>query len=194
MIVHSWGEVEYLQAREKMQQIHDRAVADGQNHLILCSHPKLFTVGRDENGTFGMATVQSDRGGSITCHSPGQNIFYFCFDAKNPVKFYKKVLLSFEDFFIKYLPEVFYDKQRAGFYIQNRKIVSLGFRYSKGVSLHGVALNVAVDLDFHAQINPCNLKGVVPTSLHAEGLVLSEEEVNSAIVHCLEKRFDDAAI
>ncbi|MEN4053185.1 MULTISPECIES: lipoyl(octanoyl) transferase [Sulfurimonas] len=192
MILHKWGEVEYGKAREMMQNVHTKALQDGKNHLILCSHPNIFTVGSDRDEDFCVGVVQSDRGGSITCHSEGQNIFYFCFQVNNPVQFYKKVLNAFENFFIQHLSEVFYDKKRAGFYIQNRKVASLGFRYSKGVSLHGVALNVDVDLDFHAQVNPCNLEGVEPTSLRAEGVMLTQEEVNSKILHFLEKSFDDA--
>ena len=194
MIVDNWGEVEYTQARKMMQDVHSQALADGKNHLILCSHPAVFTVGQDEKQRFYLNEVKCDRGGSITCHSRGQNVFYFCFQVQNPAKFYKQVLTAFENFFVKYLPEVFYDRTKAGFYIQNKKIASLGFRYSRGVSLHGVALNVNVDLDFHAQINPCNLEGIVPTSLHNEGVMLTQEQVNSEMVFFIEKSFDDAAL
>ncbi len=194
MIVHKWGEIGYNEAREKMQEVHQFAQKDGQNHLILCSHPPLFTVGSAEKKCFNVEVIQTDRGGSITCHSPGQNIYYFCFQANKPAQFYKKVLTAFKAFFMKYLPEVKYNKDQAGFYIQNRKIASLGFRYSQEVSLHGVSLNVDVDLDFHSQVNPCNLKGIVPTSIANEGIYLTQEAVNKEIVHFLEESFDDAAV
>ena len=194
MIVHKWREIGYREARAKMQEVHTLARENGKNHLILCSHPNVFTIGTAEKESFEVDVIQSDRGGSITCHSPGQNIYYFCFGVKNPAKFYKKVLTAFEAFFMKYLPEVTYNKDQAGFYIQNRKIASLGFRYSQGVSLHGVALNVDVDLDFHSQVSPCNLDGIVPTSLAKEGIHLTQEAVNKAIVHFLEESFDDAAV
>ncbi len=194
MIVYKWGELGYTEAREKMQEVHTLACKDGQNHLILCSHPNVYTIGTAEKESFAVDVMQSDRGGSITCHSPGQNVYYFCFVVKNPAKFYKKVLTAFEVFFMKYLPEVTYNKDQAGFYIQNRKIASLGFRYSQGVSLHGVALNVDVDLDFHSQVRPCNLDGIVPTSLAKESIHLTQEVVNKEIVHFLEESFDDAAV
>ncbi len=194
MILHQWEEIGYTEAREKMQEVHQHAQNDGKNHLILCSHPSLYTVGSTEKKSFNVDVIQSDRGGSITCHSPGQNVYYFCFQVKNPAKFYKKVLTAFEAFFMKYLPEVKYNKNQAGFYIQNRKIASLGFRYSQGVSLHGVALNVDVDLNFHSQVNPCNLKDIVPTSLANEGVDLTQEAVNKEIVHFLDESFDDATV
>ena len=191
MRVHELGLLEYEKAREIMQNIHTKAMKDGKNHLILCSHPNVFTLGSDKTTAFNVPTIASDRGGSITCHTPEQSIFYFCFQVHQPARFYKKVLTAFESFFVEFLPAVKYDKQNPGFYIQNRKIASLGFRYSKGVSLHGVALNVAVDLDFHSQVAPCNLEGITPTSLLHEGVIMSEAEVNAAMLKKIEKSFDD---
>lgn len=192
MILHEWGEVDYLPARERMQQVHDQAVHDKHNHLIYCSHPNVFTLGSDKSGLFDVETVDCDRGGSITCHSSGQNIYYFCFQVQQPALFYKKVLTAFNDFFRKYLNTVKYNKHNPGFYIKNRKIVSLGFRYSRGVSLHGVALNVDVDLNFHSQVAPCNLKGIIPTSLKNEGVSLLQQTVNQEIITMIERSFEDA--
>lgn len=192
MIQHQWGAIAYTRAREQMHSVHVKAKQDGQNHLILCSHPAIFTVGSDEKKQFDVATLQSDRGGSITCHSSGQNIYYFCFQVPHPAHFYRKVLNTFEEFFITNLKEVKYDKKNPGFYIENRKIASLGFRYAQGVSLHGVALNVNVDLALHSQVPPCDLTNIVPTSLDNEGLSLTQKAVDEQIVQLLEKHFDDA--
>jgi len=192
MILHKWGEIAYAKAREQMRSVHAKAQQDGQNHLILCSHRAIFTVGSDEKKQFDVGTVQCDRGGSITCHSKGQNIYYFCFQVTQPAQFYKKVLNAFEEFFMINLPEVTYDKKNPGFYSENRKIASLGFRYSQGVSLHGVALNVDVDLALHSQVPPCNLTNIVPTSLGNEGLPLTQKAVDEQIVQLLEKHFEDA--
>jgi len=189
MIIHNWGEIEYSKGREMMQAVHSKALKDKKNHLILCSHPNVFTVGYDEKASFYVDTVKCDRGGSITCHSPGQNIYYFCFQVKNPAFFYKRVIDSFGKFFNKYLPSVQFDKKNPGFYIGKRKIASLGFRYSQGVSLHGVALNVDVDLKFHSQVNPCNLSGIVPTSLKNEGIFLIQNEVNKEMVNFIKESF-----
>jgi len=194
MIVKKWGVVAYNEAREAMDEVHKCAVADGENYLILCSHPNIFTVGSDSQERFEENVIACDRGGSVTCHSPGQNIFYFCFQVKHPPRFYRKVLSAFESFFQNHLPAVKYDKTRPGFYIENRKIASLGFRYRDGVSLHGVALNVDVDLEFHSKIAPCNLEGIVPTSLHNEGLYLTQEQINASLVEYIVKSFDDAAL
>ena len=189
MRVHRLGEIGYEQGMQEMRRIHSLATQDGENHLILCSHPNIFTVGQDEKRTFLVPTVKTDRGGSITCHTPGQNIYYFCFQAQNPARFYANIVKSFEEFFAKTLPSVQYDKKNPGFYIQNRKIASLGFRYSQGVSLHGVALNVDVDLNFHSKVSPCNLEDVIPTSLHNEGVQIECGTADEIIMTILEQRF-----
>jgi lipoyl(octanoyl) transferase len=191
MIIHKLGIIKYQQAYLKMQQIHNQAIEDGCNHLICCSHLPIFTIGKDDNNSWDVDVYRSDRGGSITAHSLGQSVFYFCFQVSNPILFYRKVLYSFDKFFDELLPQVRYDKTKPGYYIDNRKIASLGFRYSNGVSMHGVALNVDVDLDFHSKVNPCGLKDIIPTSLANEGVVLSIDEANSRVINSIQRVFDD---
>ncbi len=194
MIVHRWGVVEYSQAMRRMRDIHKKAYMSATNHLIVCSHPAVFTVGSaHQNRHFGdLPLVVSDRGGSITCHSEGQSVFYFCFEAHVPARFFKKVVTAFESFFKAHLKAVRYDKARPGFYIDNRKIASLGFRYENGYSLHGVAVNVDVDLAFHAQAAPCGLEGVTPTSLSSEGSAMTQNEVEEEIVRRIKEAFYEA--
>ena len=188
IILHDWGLVEYEAARRRMDEIHEAAVRDGRNHLIFCSHPSVFTVGSD-GGEWPVPTVPTDRGGSITCHAPGQLVTYFCFQAPRPALFYRRVLRAYEAFFADLLPAVRYDKSRPGFYVENRKIASLGFRYRQGVSLHGVALNVDVDLEFCNQVAPCGLEGIVPTSLLGEGIGISLHEARERIASAIEASF-----
>jgi len=193
MQIHNWGLIDYLEARAKMQNVHTQALHDKQNHLILCSHPECYTIGSDKNfqNTHNLLLIQSDRGGSITAHAQGQNIFYFCFEVARPALFYKKVVTAFENLFSTLLPEVYYDKKNPGFYLQNRKIASLGFRYKNGVSLHGVSLNRDVDLDFFNKIAPCNLEGITSSSLYAEGITLTEEALNALALIFIQKAFSD---
>lgn len=193
MTVHDWGLLEYEKAHQQMLDVHKRACEDGNNHLIICQHPNIFTLGQDEwEKDFNVPVYKTDRGGSITSHSPGQNVYYFCFHTLSPARFFAKVIESFSDFFKKYLPLVTYDKNNPGFYLRDKKLLSLGFRYKDGVSLHGVALNVCVDLNFHHQISPCNLKDIVAGSLQEEGLTLSCEDVNEEIIGILRKVFDES--
>ena len=194
MILHHWGEVDYEEGYRKMLAVHKKAKADGENHLILTSHPPCFTIGRNVWDTqWSVPVIRSDRGGSITCHSSGQNIYYFCFQAPNPPLFFKKVRTVFTRFFAQFDKPFYYDKNNPGFYIENRKICSLGFRYKKGVSLHGVALNIDVDLSFHNQVNPCNLQNIQATSFKAEDIHIDCEWVNNMIISETKKVFHEVA-
>jgi len=190
MPLHRWGLLPYIEARERMDEVHAQACADGRNHLIFCSHPLCYTVGRDDAGTWPVETISADRGGSITCHSPGQSVAYFCFQAQEPAVFYRRVRRAYDAFFAQLLPTVRYDIHRPGWYIENRKIASLGFRYRNGVSLHGVSLNVDVDLEAHNRVAPCNLEGVVAGSLVAEGVEISLEEAEEILLRCIHEHFN----
>ncbi len=176
---------------EKMAAVHTQACEDGRNHLILCAHPPLFTVGYDDKGEWDVPVIRSERGGSITCHSPGQVVAYFCFQVSSPALFYRRVIRAYEGFFGEVLPQAVYRSDAPGFYVQHRKIASLGFRYRQGVSLHGVALNVDVDLAFHSQVSPCGLEGVVPTSLYAEGVRMTPGEAEEQIITHIAEAFGE---
>jgi len=192
MILHRWGVIAYEQARKKMDGVHAEALEDGQKHLIICEHLAVFTVGMQDQNTWPVPVTKTDRGGSITCHSPGQLVIYFCFQVPEPKYFYRRVRRSFETLFARILPEVVYDPRQAGFYIENRKIASLGFRYAEGVSLHGVSLNVDADLDLHNKVNPCGIAGVEATSLKKEGVSMEMREVEKMVLECIEEGFDES--
>ena len=191
MTLHRWGAIPYEEARKRMDEIHAQACMDGQNHLILCSHPLCYTVGSDDPGGWPVETIPTDRGGSITCHSPGQLVAYFCFQAREPALFYRKVRRAYDDLFARLLPEARYDAGRPGWYVGNRKIASLGFRYRNGVSLHGVALNVDVDLEAHNRVAPCNLDGIIATSLASEGVTQSNDELEKFLVNIVQRIWND---
>ena len=191
MIVYNFGTISYLEAMKEMKSIHQKAIKDGKNHLILCSHPLCYTVGKDEDIDFGIDTIKSDRGGSVTCHSEGQLVIYFCFQAQNPALFYRKVIKSINSIFDTILPSAKYSKDNPGWYIDKRKISSLGFRYSKGVSMHGVAINNCVDLKAHNIISPCNLSGIEATSLQNEGIDISMQELTDLLIDSIAKNFDE---
>ena len=191
MTLHRWGRIDYLEAREKMGLVHAQAVKDKKNHLIFCEHPAVFTVGKNEDRAWPLPVVETDRGGSITCHSEGQLLCYFCFQVKEPMLFYRRVRQSFERVLNPLLPDLFYDPKQAGFYLENRKIASLGFRYANGVSLHGVSVNVDVDLDLHNRVNPCGLEGISATSLKAEGVSMEMAALEALLETQLRESFDE---
>ncbi len=191
MILHRWGLIPYEEAREKMDEVHAAACRFGDNDRTSSSHPLCYTVGSDDPGNWPVETIPTDRGGSITCHSPGQLVAYFCFQAPEPAVFYRRVRRAYDALFADLLPRARYDTHRPGWYVENRKIASLGFRYRNGVSLHGVALNVDVDLAAHNRVAPCNLAGVRATSLTNEGVKTESVVVGKNLLDIFQRIWND---
>ncbi len=161
-----------------------------ENILLFAKHYPVFTVGESEAGKFPFA-LKVDRGGSITYFDEGTLMCYYIFKIENPALFYRKIVKIFSEFFKNLSNEIYYDIKRPGFYIQNRKIASLGFNYKNGVSKHGVSIHLNPNLENFNKINPCNLKGVTATSLKKEGIEISESDIINKITALTLKYFGE---
>lgn len=188
MEVRDLGCIAYEKIDAILEAFGDEARRSGRNILTLCTHKPVFTVGQ-EGGDFAVATVATDRGGSITYHDEGTLMVYFSFLVPSPPLFYKKVVKALKNFFA-FCPECFYDHARPGIYRHNRKLASLGFRYKGGVSKHGISLHIDPDLEAFNRITPCGLNGVVASSLQAEGFDIDLYEAKKAIIKALNDVFE----
>lgn len=108
--------------------------------------------------------VQSDRGGQVTWHGPGQMVVYFMFDL-NRLKWNVRSLVTYAeqimiDLLKKYAIDAYAKPDAPGVYVDERKIGSLGFKIRKGRSYHGLALNIDCDLMGFHTINPCGYAGL----------------------------------
>ena len=120
--------IKYCHFLKIQNYLHSRAIKNNSNYLIFASHYPIFTKGINEK-KFPFA-LQVDRGGSITYFDEGSFMIYFIFKVNNPPLFFKKVIKILKKFFSPY-SQIKYDYKKAGFYIENRKICSLGFRIFK---------------------------------------------------------------
>ena len=173
MIIKDLGIVPYEEIDVILESYIPKTNID--NFLLLCTHPPVYTVGSQEYQC-NLPVIRSDRGGSITYFDEGSLMLYFAFLVPNPARFYAKVVAAMQQFFANFTDTIFYDKKHPGFYIQNRKIASLGFRYKNGASKHGVALHINPNLLNFNKIAPCDLKNIQATSLWAEGYEISMQE------------------
>ena len=164
-------------------------LAKKEDHLLLCTHPPVYTVG-SEPYVCDLPLVQTDRGGSVTYFDEGCLMVYFAFLVPSPARFYAKVLQAVQSFFDTFDPAIGYDHTRPGFYIKNQKIASLGFRYKNGTSKHGVSIHIDPDLEAFNRIEPCGLKKVRATSLHEQGFRLHVEEAKALIVQKVKDVFE----
>ncbi len=174
MKVVDLGKVEYKMTNTILEAYMKKA-KEGADYLLLCTHDPVYTIGSEEYSC-DLEVIKTDRGGSITYFDEGTLMLYFTCKVAMPAKFYAKVLRAVQLFFDRVGIHVHYDKKRPGFYIHNRKIASLGFRYKDGVSKHGVSLHIDPNLCSFNKISPCGLVDITATSLHAEGLKISIEQ------------------
>ena len=173
MIIKDIGVIPYPQIDAILESYIPKTKID--NFLLLCSHPPVYTVGSQQY-SYEVEVFPSDRGGSITYFDEGCLMLYFAFYAPYPPTFYAKVLQAIQIFLNNFNPNIYYDKKRPGFYIDNEKIASLGFRYKNRVTKHGVSLHINPNLTNFNKIEPCGLRGIKATSLYAKGYTIAMNE------------------
>jgi len=177
--------VPYNDALALQRQTH-AAVLSGNapNSLLLLEHPPVYTLGKRGGRELillpesdlvarGAEIIQSDRGGLVTFHGPGQLVGYPILDLKSvrlDLTRYVSLLLDAVAATVGKLElDAEVDMARPGVYVHGRKIAAVGVRQSHGVTLHGFALNVSTDLSWYDHIVACGLKGVHATSVEKEG-------------------------
>ncbi|NQT94869.1 MAG: lipoyl(octanoyl) transferase LipB [Candidatus Omnitrophica bacterium] len=148
--------------------------------LLLTEHNPVFTLGRfaqkenllvgtEEAESKGIDVIETNRGGDITFHGPGQLVAYPIFNLSNHHKDVHRYLRELEKVAIGTLAdfglEAFSVKARTGCWMKNGKIASIGIGISRWVTYHGIAINANVDLKFFDMINPCGFKDIDVTSM-----------------------------
>ncbi|MDC0204607.1 lipoyl(octanoyl) transferase LipB [Flavobacteriales bacterium] len=179
-----------------------------KNHLILCEHPHVYTLGKngDEKNLLvnndslksrGATFYKINRGGDITYHGPGQIVGYPILDLDNFFTDIHKYLRFLEEAVILTLKEYGLDSERSagetGVWFdvgtpKARKICALGVKSSRWVTMHGFAFNINPDLSYFRNIIPCGIIDKNVTSLQQElGEKMNIEEVKNKVkLHLVE--------
>lgn len=184
--------VEYVAAWDLQREVHERVVAGGTDTVLLLEHPPVFTAGKrtepHERPVGGSAPViDVDRGGKITFHGPGQLVGYPIVPLPEHVKVVDYVR-RLEEALIHTCTDLGVTTARvpgrSGVWLQagdgrpERKIAAIGIRVSRGVTMHGFALNCDVDLAWYDRFVPCGIDDAGVTSLSEElGREVTVEEV-----------------
>ena len=195
MIAPDWrispGPTAYEAAVAAMEARVAAIVAGTAPELVwLLEHPPLYTAGSSarpedllDRGRFPVHAA--GRGGQYTYHGPGQRVGYVMLDLNRRGRDVRKYVTNLEAWLIGALAHlgVAGERQpgRVGIWVGEAKIAAIGVRIRHWVSFHGVALNVAPDLEHYAGIVPCGLKGYGVTSLKALGIAASMVEVDAAL-------------
>jgi len=168
------GTWDYEPVWQAMKTFTESRSADTQDEIWVLQHRPVFTqgqAGKPEHLLFtgDIPVVQSDRGGQVTYHGPGQLMAYILVDIKRANMGPRDLVDSIERALVELLAQYGItaqpDKDAPGVYVGKKKIASLGLRIRKGLSFHGLALNVEMDLEPFHRINPCGYAGMEMTQI-----------------------------
>ncbi len=171
-----FGRVEYKKGLEIQHRLHDlRCKELIKDTIIFLEHEHIYTVGKgdiysNQDSIFGVPVVKVDRGGKIFYHGPGQLVGYLFFKiTKEQIsEFVRTIELSIVDVLKEYGIEGYIDSKNPGVWVNNNKIAAIGMTLYKGVTKHGIAINVDPDLSFFGKINTCGIKDRDVTSIYKE--------------------------
>lgn len=178
------GVVPFAVADDWQKKLHEQRVnGEVPDLLLLLEHPHIYTLGRrfepehlrastQELAEKGIEVSEADRGGSITYHGPGQLVCYPILDLRSPERDLPDVVAyvrSLELAIIQALDEFGISARtvegRTGVWVDGSKIAAIGVNVSRGVSKHGLAINVCPDLEFFDGMIPCGISDAAVTSL-----------------------------
>ena len=174
IIVKNLGFCDYHDAWLKMQNFTLSRDATTPDEIWLLEHERVFTqgvAGKEEHilDAKDIPVVQTDRGGQVTYHGPGQLIVYVLFDLRRLKIGVKKFVGLLELAVIQLLGDygigAAIKEGAPGVYVFDKKICSIGLRIRRGCSYHGIALNVNNDLEPFTRINPCGFRGLAVTKV-----------------------------
>ena len=166
-------------------------VAKGEGESIwMLEHNPVFTLGTAADQKHILKSIdidilQADRGGEVTYHGPGQLVIYFLLNIKKRNLGPKKFVKQLEDLVQKTLLDFQIQSNTIegspGVYVDSKKIASIGLRFSKGYSYHGISINVDMDLDPFKNINPCGYEGLQVTQIKDLYSNITLEKVKSVV-------------
>jgi lipoyl(octanoyl) transferase len=179
--VEQLGTMEYAAAlRLQAERVAQRKAGEIPDTLLLLEHPRVFTLGRNARrehllvpperlAEADIRVFETDRGGDITYHGPGQLVGYPIFDLRQHRRDVAWYMRSLEEVFIGVAAEFGIEAGRlpgaAGVWVGNDKLVAMGVHLSRWVTSHGFAFNVSTDLGYFEWIVPCGLCDRGVTSL-----------------------------
>ena len=169
-----------------------------QNEIWLLEHPPVFTLGTAADNQHvldakDIPVIQSDRGGEVTYHGPGQLVIYFMIDIKKNELGPKSLVKTLQEFtkslLANYSIESNFIEGAPGVYVDGKKIASIGLRISKGKTYHGISINVNMDLTPFSYINPCGYTGLEVTQIKDFKKDIKIKDVERLAIKLLEPIF-----
>jgi lipoyl(octanoyl) transferase len=196
-VIRHLGRADYEPIWRAMQTFTAQRTPDTPDEIWLLEHPPVFTLGlagKREHvlQVTDIPIIPIDRGGQVTYHGPGQIVAYLLLDLKRRGYGVRELVTRMEQAIIDLLADYGIEGQRRekapGVYVEKKKIAALGLRIKHGMSYHGLALNVDMDLTPFSHINPCGYEGLEVTQLRELGVTATPDDVATRLLTCLQTR------
>ncbi len=198
-VIRTLGRTEFETTWRAMQDFTANRTTETPDEFWITEHPPVYTLGLNRNGVRmpsrdDIAVVNTDRGGKITYHGPGQVIIYVLIDLKRKGLNVRQLVSALEGSVVNLLSEFnVHGLARAdapGVYVQDKKIASVGLRLKKECCYHGISLNVDMDLTPFDAIDPCGYRGLEVTQLKDLRADLTQTEAASKLLKYLTKELN----
>tara|TARA_B100000482_G_scaffold7250_1_gene5670 strand:+ start:41 stop:652 length:612 start_codon:yes stop_codon:yes gene_type:complete len=185
----------------KIQESLREQVLSNPSHeyLILVEHEHVYTLGKNANSSNilnkACDIIQTDRGGDVTYHGPGQLVAYPIINLKKRkigVKSYVKMIEQLiSNTLMYYGLETNVPIKETGIWVEDKKIASIGIHVSRGVTMHGLAININTDLSYFDNIISCGIEGVKMTTIDKElGKKIAMNDIKKQLISNFNKIFN----
>ena len=198
-VIRTLGRTEFETTWRAMQDFTANRTTETPDEFWITEHPPVYTLGLNRNGVRmpsrdDIAVVNTDRGGKITYHGPGQVVIYVLIDLKRKGLNVRQLVSALEGSVVNLLSEFnVHGLARAdapGVYVQDKKIASVGLRLKKECCYHGISLNLDMDLTPFDAIDPCGYRGLEVTQLKDLGIDLTQTDAASKLLKYLTKELN----
>ena len=199
LIVKKLGRQDYEPVWKAMHKFTDERTEEDVDQIWLVEHNPVFTQGQAGKAEHvlnagDIPVIQSDRGGQVTYHGPGQLVAYFLINIRRKKFGVRDLVTHIENLVINTLKAYNIDSSARpdapGVYVDGKKICSLGLRIRRGCSFHGLALNVDMDLSPFLRINPCGYQGMEMAQVSQLGGPSELENVEQQLIQELVELLD----
>ena len=199
LTVRELGLSDYAETWQKMRRLTELRNDESNDELWLLEHPRVFTLGQAGRAEHvldpgDIPIIDSDRGGQVTYHGPGQVVAYVLMDLRRKRLGVRHLVNGLEQCVIDILAAAGVAGQRRerapGVYVAGRKVCALGLRIRNGCSYHGVALNVDMNLEPFQRIDPCGYRGLEVTRLRDLAIPWDVDEAARRLSAAFLRQFD----
>lgn len=199
MIVKYLGTQEYQDTWSKMLEFTQARDENTEDEIWLLEHPPVFTLGQAGKpehilNPHNIPVINTDRGGQVTYHGPGQIMIYVLCDLKRKNIGVRNFVCLLETIIIETLSHynitAIGKRDMPGVYVDDKKIASIGLRVKRGCSYHGISFNINMDMTPFSYINPCGYENLQMTQIKDFEPSISIKAVCECLHKVLSLHFD----